>query len=302
MRLKLFTPLFILLLLAAPGWAESINLTINPLAAEGSPKALATEYLKKLLQERSSARIQVTISHATDETFSSVLEALNRQDIQLALPEIRDLKGTLPMLQIYELPFLFRDRQHLHRVIDNQFSAQIAQGAQQLNLKPLAVWDGATRQLLAGGALTFPGDIPAALIASALSGNPETTQRLDRWLEIQLPEASYHSTEHKLKALTLTNHSMATSVLPTNRKYWDQLPEDLKVIILGAIEDATTYLRELSEQADDRALNELKKNGSISTHPLSSQQRVHWQKVTQRLYTQTLDQEILKIVDTITKD
>lgn len=297
MRLRLIASLFILLLLAAHGLAEPIKIAINPLASTGSPKALATEYLKRLLEERSSGRIHVTVIESADSNFDNILESLNKQQVQLALPEIRDLRNRLPVLQVFELPFLFRDRQHLYRVIDSETGLQILQASQQHNLKPLAVWDGATRQLLTDEILPSPGDIPSLLFAGVNTNRNENTL-----LEIQLPEASRLGGQQELDTLTLTNHSISGCVLLTHQGFWDRLPEDIKVIINGSVKDATLYIRELAERRDKDALDALKRNEHISTHSLSPEQRELWQKAMQQLYSQNLDQAKLNFIDMITNN
>ena len=299
MRSKLIASLILLLVIAVPSLAESIRLTVDPLARAGSPKALATEYLKKLLEERSSGRIQVTVASGTDSSFVAALQAMDSQQIQMILPEIRNLGNRLPGLEIFELPFLYKDRQHLQRIIDGEIGTQILNETQHPKLKPLAIWDGTSRQLLAGETLISPGNIPSALFKVEHEGQTKTNHP---WQEVELTDTSQQPQRNNVQALTLTNHSISSSVLLVHQGFWDQLPEDMKVIISGAVQDATLYARELADQADKKALERLKEDATISIHLLSAQQLSRWQEAMRQVYEQSTDQAKMKIVDTITKD
>lgn len=301
MRLTLAGSLLILLLFAAPGMAEPIKLAISPLGPAGSPKVLAAEYLGKLLEERSSGRLHITIVEETDSSQANIQKKLERQQIQLALPELSNLGEQLPLLNIYELSFLFRDRQHLQQAIDSETGQQVLKTSQQTGLKPLTVWDGSTRQLLADETLTTVSNLQQEFITALQSNAATSNPNQSRWRESTLSDASRQTEQFELTTLTLTNHGFSSCVLLTHQDFWGSLPDDLKVIITGAVNDATLYLRELAEQHDNETLESLRKDDRIKVQTLPVEQRMKWHKTMLGHYKKSMDREKLEIVDNIIK-
>lgn len=288
MRLQLYCLLFLLLLSAAPCLSAPLSLAINPLATAETPKGLATEYLKKLVEERSGGRIQVKIVNASNADSEEVLKAINDQQIQMALLKTQSLNDSLPILQLFDLPFLFRDRRHLQQVIDGETGREILQKAQTSNLKTLAAWDGAARQLLTSGKL----EESDALLSDIDSGQG--------WQESTLSEASRLAEQRNLGVLNLTDHRFSVSVLLTHQAFWKGLPEDLKIITTGAIKDATRYIRELVEQADLEDLKKLQTETNLNIQTVPVEQRTKWQASMTDNKRRSLGRETTVFIDMIT--
>ncbi|MDT8421276.1 MAG: hypothetical protein RQ754_12670 [Desulfuromonadales bacterium] len=286
MRLSYIGLLLILLLSLGHRQAGATEIAIAPLAAEGTPKALATEYLKRLLEERSSSRIRVRLVPDSEISSGQLLEALSTNRIQLALPETRSTRTLLPLLQIYEVPFLLRDRQQLHQVLDGNIGERILQQSTGQQLKPLAIWDGTSRQLLAERPLTGPDNSVDRLFQGRQSGVDMAEQT---WREVKLSDMARMKTDSRTSTLTLTHHSTVNSVLLTSLQFWERLPEDLKIILSGAVKDATDYARELAEQADQKALVALAGRPEVKLYHLPPAERSLWQKKFRQLYPEQLD-------------
>ncbi|HKJ05151.1 MAG TPA: TRAP transporter substrate-binding protein DctP [Geopsychrobacteraceae bacterium] len=299
MLFRLISSLFVLLLLITPGLAEPISIVINPLAPVESPKILATEYLKKLIMERSDGRIELTINNNSQLSTQQILDALNTKQFQLALLDVRDIDIMFPMLEIYDLPFMFKDRRHLHRVIDNEIGRSISRVAPDQKMQILSIWDGASRQILAEQSIsTFEGDLPLFFTASRAVRSANDGD----WVECTLTDTDKLSRRTTLDTLTLTNHSFSTAALLTHQRFWTQLPEDLKIIIIGAIEDASLYIRELAEQADKETLQHLEKDGKIDIATLPQKERTLWRKKALTFFQNTRSQQKSHIIDTIMKN
>ncbi|PLX88369.1 MAG: hypothetical protein C0619_12930 [Desulfuromonas sp.] len=299
MRLYYIGLFLILLLSLGHRQAEAIEISIAPLATEGTPKALASEYLKRLLEERSSNRIRVKLIPNSDIASEQLLDALSTNRIQLALPEIRSTRTLIPLLQIYEIPFLFRDRQHLHHIQDEGIGERILQQSASQQFKPLAIWDGTSRQLIAEQAQTGPDNNVDRLFQVL---RPGTDIAEHPWREVKLSDLARLQTINSTSTLTLTHHSTVNSVLLTSQQFWGSLPDDLKVILSGAVKDATYYARELAEQADQKALENLAERKDLNLYALANAERNQWQKKLRQLYSEHLDKVKLSFTGMIIRD
>ena len=293
MQLRLIILFFVLLTLATPAMAKSIRIVINPLAAAESPKILATAYLKKLIEERSTNRIEVTIENSSHLNTQQVLDSLNVQKFHLALLEVDDIATVFPMLEVYDLPFLFKDRQHFHRILDNEVGEAISQTPSDQNMKILSIWDGTMRQLLTQRTTSTSTLDSGSFFTKSQPGSSDDGKN---WVEFDLTNVSELSNQNGLGTLVLTNHSISASALLTHRSFWNQLPEDLRVIITGAIKDASAYIRELAEQADKEALLQLKNIEHTKTVPFSKEQRTFWQKKALETIRKNKGQDKLSII------
>ena len=217
-------------------------------------------------------------------------------------------------MQLFELPFLLQDQQHLDRVINGEIGQQILLTVNWERIKPLSIWQTRFRQLMADRSITAAEQLNGMLIkvptsqileqyyqllgatplpAGQALPNDKATNAWDLNLSdaVQAKQLMYND-------LTITNHAVSGSLLVVERNFWSQLPNDLKIIISGAIEDATSYARELSKQQENQNLAELEKR-KITIHKLSAEQRKAWQKKLQKSYPilmQGLNQQIIKQV------
>ena len=310
-RLIGFVVLFVLL--GAPVLAESIGVTISQASALSNTQRLASDYLKKLLEERSLGRMQVTLSMTDFRSSDSLLQALVQQRAQLALVDLAGITHRLPQLKFLQLPFLFQDRQHLYRVLDNEIGQQIFIADKQLKLIPLAVWDLGFRQLVTSIPLLTPEQLLGMDIAAPQGeGGFNFKQIIDAGWQAAKSDLQYtvasgydmllseliEKPPQQVNNLTLSNHILSGRILLVSRSFWDSLPDDLKVIVKGAIEDATLYYRELAQQDEGQSLKKLE-NGSLKIHRLTPAQRMSWQAEMQKVYPQLMGDTDLQIVESI---
>ncbi len=316
MLLRLTGALICLLTIAISASAAPITIRINPLAEASSPKAMVTEYLKKLLEERSHGRIQAEIDDTTALKAEEVLSELDQRNIQMVIPEISLLQKQVPQLRMYELPFLYRDRQHLYQFIDDESTQQTFPDLSQIDLKILGIWGSGTKQLIADRKLSSP-EIAASMAFvgleeqvptfffkrfSACASAPALEKQKGTWKEALLPDLVDKSQQSMFANLTLTNHSFSGCALLMQRNFWHHLPDDLKVIVADAVNDATVYARELSEQSDQQALDEISASGLMKIHRLSQVQWNHWQEKMLLFYSETCSKVELSFIKRVTEN
>jgi len=306
MFLRLFGAIVLLLVLAEPGLAEPISIDIVQTTTSTSTENLAVGYLIKLIEERSGGRIQCLQPPKVSKKEGLAL--LEGHSDQLLLLDSAGLIQKLPLLQLFELPFLYADRRHLHNILDSEVGQQILQTLNQQGLKPLSYWDTSFLQLASSSPLLVPqqaeGKIfkrQTSMLTVAVQGeiSPGTTG--EHVYEISLAALADAQFEDLVTDLTMTNHSATGSLLFTNSIFWNRLPDDLKVIVKGAIQDTTVYARELMVQADQKALHKLEVEGRFHLHQLSAEQRSAWQKALMQSYRRHFSKKELQIIEVILK-
>jgi len=313
MQLKFIGLLCALLLFANIAGANTIKIKINAMANPASTKALVTAYLTKLLEERSHGRIQVEMTTHFNPTTQNVIQELNRDTTQIVIPEIGDLLNEAPQLRLFELPFLFRDREHLHQVIDNHVGQTLIMDGLRQKLKILGIWEKDAKHLQAESALLEPKSVSKKFYQgrkdqtstvffktlSACSPRPQAGSReLKNWEEVTLSEVAKHK-ESGHRHITLTQHSFSGCILLIDKYFWSSLPDDLKIIVADAVKDATTYSRELAQQVDQEALEQLQNQKNIQVSKMSQRHRQLWRNNMLKLYTETCNGVEKKLIEQV---
>jgi C4-dicarboxylate-binding protein DctP len=81
--------------------------------------------------------------------------------------------------------------------------------------------------------------------------------------------------------VTLSNHGYVGYAVIVNKKFWDDLPTDLRKVIEGAMIDSTSYGNALAAQENDAALAWLKKSRKVTVHTLSASESAAWRQALQ---------------------
>ena len=99
------------LVAASPALAAPVVIKFAHVVAAETPKGQAAEYFKKLVEERSKGDIKVEVyPNASLYDDRAALEALSMNAIQMAAPSFSKFTTFVPQLELFDLPFLFNDR------------------------------------------------------------------------------------------------------------------------------------------------------------------------------------------------
>ena len=79
--------------------------------------------------QKAVVRFDETYPNATLYGDRAALKALQSNSIQLAAPSFAKFTDHSPQLQLFDLPFLFRDTAHLHQVLDGEVGSSLLQAA-----------------------------------------------------------------------------------------------------------------------------------------------------------------------------
>ncbi len=278
--------------IGTPVEAYPIQIRIDALAAPNSTKHLVAAYLTKLLKERSHGRIKADIVRHEGNTsgIDETVSALTAGKIQMAIPAIDSFCRITEEIKIYEIPFLYRNREHLHRVIDDRVGEGLINKTAYPAFEQLGVWEKGTNHIVMKTAPGDSGGLPEKMIAGRLQPGPATlfrslsscapvavrTRQPFFWREATLPEALTLIDDLDITDIILSGHSVSGCVLIADKAFWSTLPDDIRIIIAEAIKDATLYARELAQQKDDEALARILSRSGVKVHCWNRQTQQQW--------------------------
>ncbi len=137
--------------LPGPGWAgEKVTLKIGHVLDTKHPYHIGAEHFAKRLRELSGDRIDAQVYPSSQlGNEREMVEAIQFGTVESAGITTAIVSRFVRELEIFNLPFLFRDFAHVYSVLDSPFGEELNQAAQKKGLRIVGFWVGGTRSVYA---------------------------------------------------------------------------------------------------------------------------------------------------------
>jgi C4-dicarboxylate-binding protein DctP len=295
---------------AAPAWVLAqapIVIKFSHVVAVDTPKGKGADQFKKLAEERSKGRVKVEV-YPNSQLFKDKeeLEALQLGAVQMLAPSVSKF-GPLGVkeYEAFDLPFLFPDRAALARVTEGPVGASLFRKLESKGIKGLAYWDNGFKVMTANRPLRVPEDFKGLKMRiqsskvldaqfRAVGANPQVMAFSEVYQALQTgvvdgtentPSNIFSQKMHEVqKYLTLSDHGYIGYAVIVNAKFWSGIPDDLRVILEGAMRDATRYANDIAQQENDTALAGIRAAGKTEIIALDAQQKAAWRSAMLPVY------------------
>ena len=279
-----------------------------------TPKGQAADFFAKRVDELSNGKIKVEVfpsAQLVDD--DKVFQELTRNNVQMAAPSFSKFTPIAKEFNVWDIPFLFRDVDHLHKVMDSEVGQILKDVVSQKGIVALDYWDAGFKQfstnkkpivlpedakgqkmrIMSSKVLeeqtkaigAIPQVLPFSDVPSALS-----TGVVDA---AENPLSNFYNSQFYLyqKSLTLSNHGYLGYLVVVSDGFWKQLPDDLKEIFKQALHEATEFERKESEKEEKVLLEKLKKDDTSKTEiiTLTPEQVSVWKETMQAIYPKFYD-------------
>ncbi len=272
-----------LAVLAAPGAAQTKFRFAHTIGL-GDAQTLATEEFAKKVAQKTNNAIQVELFPAGQlGSDPKVIEGVKLGTIDMGMTGNPFFTSFSPELNVFDLPYLFRDFDHVYKVLDGPIGAEMRRHLEKHGFKALGGLEIGFRNVTNNKrAVRTPDDLkglklrttpnPAHIQAFRLLGaNPVPMPFTELYLALKTgavdgqenPIAHIYSSKfHEVqKHLSLTYHAYTVNVVVMNlRKYQELKPEHQKALH-EALHEATVWERALNRKMDVEALAKMKEAG-----------------------------------------
>jgi C4-dicarboxylate-binding protein DctP len=241
--------------------------------APNTPKGKAAEYFKKRAEEILGDKVKVEI-YPNSQLFddSKVLAAVLRGDVQFAAPSLAKFGKWTKKLQIYDLPFLFKDMNAVSCFQNSDKGKGLFNSMADKGLTGVGYWHNGLKQLSANKKLLEPSDakglkfriqssdvlaaqfeavgavpqkmafseVYSALQTGVVDGQENTWSNIysQKFFEVQ-------------DYITESNHGLLDYLVVTSTKWWDGLDPEIQAGLKQAMDEATEYANGLSGKLAD---------------------------------------------------
>jgi len=308
--MKLRATMIFLLALVASGFSHAegeIVIKFSHVDAPDTPKDQAAERFKQLAEQGTNGRVRVEI-YPDSQLYNDreEIEALQSGAVQMLAPSLSAFGAMgVHAFDLFDLPYIFPSDEVLHRVTDGNIGKSLFRKLSAKGLTGLAYWDNGFKQMSSNKAMHKVSDLKGLKIRiksskvlesqiKALGANPQEMHVNEVYTALQqglLDGAEYPvSIFHKQKLfevqknLTISNHGYVGYAVIVNKKFWDDLPGDIRETLALAMKETTNFERDLAQKENDDALANVIANTATEVYVLSDRERTSWQRALLPVY------------------
>ncbi len=304
--------------LASSSMAAEYTLKFSHVVSPNTPKGKAADFFEKRLEALSGGKIDVQV-YPSKQLYNdkAVLKALRLNSVQMAAPSFSKFGKIVPQLAVFDLPFLFKDIDHLHRVQDGEVGQKLKAMVTKKGFVALNFWDNHFKHLSSSkNALIKPSDAAGQkfrIMSSkvleaqfqAVGANPQMMPFSEVYSGLQQGVIDgqentfsniYTKKFHEVQTdLSVTGHGYLGYLVVMSKKFWNSLPADLQANVTQAMNEATEKEREYAEELNTKQFNLIQdyanKTGKLKIHNLSADQIQVWRDAVSKIYPKFYDKK-----------
>lgn len=314
------------LALTGPALAQSpIIIKFSHVVATDTPKGKASEKFKELAEKYTGGKVKVEVyPNSTLYKDKEELEALQLGSVQMLAPSNSKF-GPLGIreFEVFDLPYILPDLKTLRKVTEGPLGARLLKLLDSKGITGLAYWDNGFKQMSANKKLVAPADYQGVKFRiqssrvlqaqfKALSSLPQVMAFSEVYQALQTGVVDgqentwsniYTQKMHEVqKYITETNHGYIGYVVIVNKKFWDDLPADIRDQLSKAMKEATDYNNAQSQKENDDALAEIRKSGKSEIIKLTAEQDEAMRKAMEPVYKDAASRVGQPLIDEFQKE
>lgn len=299
--------------------AEEIVIKFSHVVAENTPKGIMANKFAELVAERLAGKVKVEV-FPNSQLFNDnkVLEAILLGDVQLGAPSLSKFSKFTKKLQVYDLPFLFKDIDAVGRFQAGPFGQDLLNSMKSKGLVGLGYLHNGLKQLSASNALIVPTDAAGKkfriMSSDVLAAQFEAigavplkkpfsevftllqTKAIDgqenTWSNI------YSKKFFEVNAhITNSNHGVLDYLVVTSDEFWSGLDAEIRDELNKAMAEA---IAEGNKVASEKSMSDMKKiadSGRTEIHTLTDEQRTQWVDAMKPVWAQFADDIGQDVID-----
>ncbi|KXJ53224.1 TRAP transporter substrate-binding protein [Neptuniibacter pectenicola] len=292
--------------------AAPVEIKFSHVVAENTPKGQMAIKFKELVDERLAGKVEVKV-FPNSQLFgdNKVLEAMLLGDVQMAAPSLSKFQKYTKTLQIFDLPFLFKDMAAVEKFQNGPEGQKLLNALQKKGLVGLGYLHNGMKQLSSSNPLKVPGDasgkkfrimtsdvlqaqfeavdaVPlkkpfsevfTLLQTKAIDGQENTWSNIysKKFFEVQ-------------PYITESNHGVLDYLVVTSAEFWMGLDNDLKVEVKKALAEAIKHGNTIAAQkalADKQKIIDSRRSEVLT---LSDAERAQWVEAMKPVWKKFEDQ------------
>ena len=282
--------------------SSPIVIKFSHVVAADTPKGKGAEKFKELAEAATKGKVKIEV-YANSVLYKDKeeMEALQLGAVQMLAPSLAKF-GPLGVkeFEVFDLPYIFPDRAALEKVENGPVGAMLFKKLEGKGIRGLAYWDNGFKVMSANKPIHLPDDFKGLKMRiqsskvleaqmRALNSLPQVLAFSEVYQALQTgvvdgtenpPSNLYTQKMNEVqKYVAVSNHGYLGYAVIVNKKFWDELPADIRTALEGAMKEATKYTNDIAETENKDALAKVKATGKTQVYDLTAAETAAWKKV-----------------------
>ncbi|SDP17688.1 TRAP transporter substrate-binding protein [Desulforhopalus singaporensis] len=263
-------------LVTGTAFASPVVIKFSHVVAENTPKGQMANKFKELVAERLAGKVEVEV-FPNSQLFgdNKVLEAMLLGDVQMGAPALSKFARYTNKLQIFDLPFLFKDMAAVEKFQQSAKGQELLDSLQKRGLVGLGYLHNGLKQLSSSKPLKVPADADGlkfrimssdvlaaqfkAVNATPLKKPFSEVFTLLQTKAIDGQENTWSNIYSKKffevqPYITESNHGLLDYMVVTSKEFWLSVPEADRAVVKKCLDEAIAFGNAIAakKSMDDR--------------------------------------------------
>ncbi|UUX50968.1 TRAP transporter substrate-binding protein [Nisaea acidiphila] len=276
---------------------------------ENHPLAKGAQKFADIVAEKSGGNIKIQVfPNSTIGSSRELVESIQIGVVQFALVPTTNVASFYPPLDIFYLPFLFRDSAHAYAVSDGEVGQKLYDGLlAKTGIRTIAMYESGFRTITtAKTKVAMPDDMKGIKFRvvnnplnvatfKALDANPTPMALSEVFTGLQqgtvdgqdnpVGNVKAFGFDKVQKFITLSHHQWAGIMFLADDKMWKDLPEEVKTLFKEVAIETQNWERAELNAVEGQYLKEMEAGGMTVTR-LSPEQAAAFQKAMEPVWTE----------------
>ena len=292
--------------------AREIIIKFSHVVAENTPKGQMANKFRDLVAERLKGKVKVEVfPNAQLFGDNKVLEAILLGDVQLAAPSLSKFKKYTKKLQVFDLPFLFKDIKAVEKFQNSPSGQNLLRSMESKGLIGLGYLHNGLKQMSASKPLRVPSDakglkfrimssdvlaaqfqavgalplkkpfseVFTLLQTRAIDGQENTWSNIysKKFFEVQ-------------PFISETNHGALDYLIVTSAEFWNGLPADIRTELEKALKEAVALGNKVAIEKAIKDRQKIIDSGRSKVLTLTAGEMAKWRAAMKPVWTKFEDQ------------
>lgn len=288
--------------ICAPVGAESAEpalIRFSHVTGEGSPKGIGAKRFKELVEQRLAGKVRVEIyPGASRHDDDRAILAMLLGELEMAAPSLSKFRPVSRRLQIFDIPFLFKDLAHLKRFQQSPAGKTLLTSMEGRGLTGLAYWDNGARVIATRRPVQMPADLKGATFRIEPSAVFAEQYRRLGVVPIEIPFSKVRDAaitglvngqenawtniaskrlHQRLPHLITLDHSFLSYMLVVRTAFWKGLPADVRSELEKIVAEVTAEVNGLALAKNKAARASVEESAKVRITEPSVDQKSAWQ-------------------------
>lgn len=303
----------------------SLSLKFGHPYNETHPLSQGAQKFADLVEERSGGNIKIAVfPNSTIGSSNELVEAMRINVVDFALVPTTNVASFYPKLDVFYLPFVFRDREHAYAFSDGEVGgAMFEDMRQKIGIRTLAMYESGFRTITTRDKkIETPDDMKGVKMRvvnnplnvetfAALGANPTPMAISEVFTGLQqgtvdgqdnpVGNVKAFGFDKVQKFITLSNHQWAGIMFLTNDKKFDGYSDDVKALFQEAATETQDWEREEINRVEAQYLSEMEADGMTVTRLTPAQTEAFQAKMSEvwEEYSDRLGADLIQAVSDV---